>query len=179
MTSMIKTLLIIGLIIFGTNNSLACNCEGSGSVEESFNYADAVFHGKVINKSFVSFGESIRIEAADSIRQNLDENKLSDFDSEFIVKVEFEIKKCYKGNFFNDTIVIYTTRTSASCGYRGFEIGKEYIIYGSTKSYSFWTFIKDADEYAFEKKDTFWTNQCTRTDEYNYGEAKELEKYME
>ena len=179
MTTMMKTLLIIGLLIIGTNSSLACSCEEPGSVEESFKYSDAVFHGKVINKSFVTFAESIRTETADSIRQNLDENKLSLFDSEFIMKVDFEITKCYKGDIFNDTIVIYTTRTSASCGYRGFEIGKDYIIYGSTKSYAFWTFIKNADEYVFEKQNTFWTNQCTRTDEYNYAEAKELEKLME
>lgn len=176
---MIKTLLIIGLIIFGINTSLACSCEEPGSVEESFNYSDAVFHGKVINKSYVSFGESIQKVVADSIRHKLDENRLDLFDSEFIVKVEFEIIKCYKGNLVNDTIVIYTTRTSASCGYRGFEIGKDYIVYGSTESYAFWTFIKNDDKYKFEKQNTYWTNHCTRTDEYKYGEAKELEKLME
>lgn len=176
MKIMTKTLLIIGLIIFGINNSLACHCEEPGSVEESFNYSDAVFHGKVINKSYVSFGESIEKEAADSVRQKLDENKQRLFESKFIVMVEFEIINCFKGNFFYDTIVIYTTRTSASCGYGAFEIGKEYIVYGSTKSYAFWTFIKNADNFKFEKQNTYWTNHCTRTDEYNYGEAKELDK---
>lgn len=179
MTIMMKTLLIILLIILGTSNSLACSCEEPGSVEESFNYSDAVFLGKVINTSFVTFAESIKTEAADSIRKNLDENKLSLFDSEFIMKVEFEITKCYKGNIFNDTIIIYTTLTSASCGYRGFEIGKDYIVYSSTKSYAFWTFMKNADENAFEQQNTYWTNQCTRTAEYNYAEAKELENLME
>lgn len=179
MMIMIKALLIIGLIIFGTSNSLACSCEEPGSVEESFNYSDAVFHGKVVNTSFVTFAESIKTETADSIHKNLDENKLSLFDSEFILKVEFEITKCYKGNIFNDTIVIYTTRTSASCGYSGFEVGKDYIVYGSSKSYAFWTLIKNADDLAFEQQNTFWTNQCTRTDGYNYAEAKELEKLME
>ena len=174
-----KILLIIGLLIIGTKSSLACSCEEPGSIEESFNYSDAVFDGKVISKSFVTFAESIRIEAADSMRQNLDENKLNLFDSEFIMKVEFEITKCYKGNISNDTIVIYTTRTSASCGYPGFEIGHDYIVYGSTKSYAFWTFFKNTDDYVIEKQNTFWTNQCTRTEEYNYTEAKELEKLME
>lgn len=179
MKSMTKALLIIGLIIFGINNSLACSCEESGSLEESFHYSDAVFHGKVINKSYVSFAESLEKLAADSIRQELDENKLSLFDSEFIVKVELEIQKCFKGNLFNDTIVIYTTRTSASCGYGGFEIGKEYIVYGSSKSYAFWSFIKNADKLKIEKQNTYWTNHCTRTEAYNYREAKELEKLME
>lgn len=123
---MIKTLLIIGLLLIGTNNSLSCSCQGTGSVEEAFGYSNAVFHGKVIAKSFVTFSESIRKEAADSLRIDLDERKLNLFDSEFIVAVELEIITCYKGNLFNDTVVIYTTRTSASCGYRGFEVGKEY-----------------------------------------------------
>lgn len=179
MTIIIKTLLIIGLILFGISNSLACRCEDPGSVDESFNHSDAVFHGKVINKSYVSFGESIAKESADSIRQKLDENKQRLFDSDFIVKVDFEIINSFKGNFFHDTIVIYTTRTSASCGYGAFEIGKEYLVYGSIKSYAFVTFIKNADSFKFEKENTYWTNHCTRTDEYNYGEAKYLEKLRE
>lgn len=175
----IKTLLIIGLIIIWTSNSFACKCEDPESVQESFNYSDAVFHGKVINKSLVSFGQSIKSESADSIRHFLDDNKLSLFDSEFIIRVELEIKKCYKGNIFNDTIVIYTTRTSSSCGYLGFEIGKEYIVYGLRKSYAFRTFFKNAEGSDIEKQNTFWTNQCTRTDEYNYEEAKELETLLD
>lgn len=175
----IKTLLIIGFLILGTTSSLGCNCNEPSSVEEAFNYSDAVFHGKVIHKSFVTFAESMRAEAVDSIRQTLDENQLSLFDSEFIIKVEFEIIKCYKGNLFADTIVIYTTRTSASCGYSGFEIGKDYIVYGEARSYAFWTMIKNAHDFEYEKQNTFWTNHCTRTYEYNYLEATELEKLRE
>ena len=174
-----KIIAIIGLTLIGTNSSLACSCEEPGSVEEAYNSSDAVFHGKVVHTSFVTFAASIKTESADSIRKSLDQNKLTLFDSEFILKVEFEVIKWYKGNIINDTITIYTTRTSASCGYRGFEVGKDYIVYGSSKSYTFWTFIKNADENTFEQQNTFWTNQCTRTDEYNYAEAKELENLME
>jgi hypothetical protein len=179
MINKLKGLLIIVILLFRVGNSLACSCESVSSLEEAFNYSDAVFHGKVVNKSLVTYAESIRKEAADSIRKNLDENKLSLFDYEFILKVEFEIKTCFKGNIFNDTIVIYTTRTSASCGYTGFEVGKDYIVYGSLKSYAFWAFIKNSNAINFEKQNTFWTNHCTRTDVYTYEEAKRLEKIME
>lgn len=176
---MIKLLSIIGIILIGIKGSWACKCEEPESVEESFRFSDAVFHGKVVSLSFVSYSKTIETTFADSIRRKLDEKKLNLFDSDFILKVEFEITKCYKGNFIGDTITIYTTRTSASCGYQGFEIGKDYIVYGSKKSYAFWPFKLHITEHIIEQHNVFWTNQCTRTNPYNYVESIELEQLME
>jgi hypothetical protein len=168
---MIRIIFIIFILSVSTR-SLACNCNETGTVDESFKYSDAVFHGKVIQKTFVSFGQSIKKEAADSIRRTLDEGKLNLFDSDFIIKLEFEVKHHFKGTTIDDTIIIYTSRTSASCGYIGFEIGKEYIVYSSSKSHVFSTFLSPKNE--FEKENTYWTNHCTRTQEFNFGEYKEL-----
>jgi len=89
---------------------------------------------------------------------------------------KFEIIEKYKGTVLLDTLTIYTVPKAASCGYK-FEKGKTYIVYGSKKSDIGFMFLPDADIHKnLEKENTFWTNHCTRTTEYNKLEADKLRK---
>ena len=100
----------------------------------------------------------------------LEERKREIFNTETILKVELQVECVYKGEFSTDTLVIYTARSSAACGFR-FKEGENYIIYGMSQSYQSGFFM---DHEKAEAPDAFWTNHCTRTDEYNSQEAKEL-----
>ena len=172
-----RVILIIGILIFSASKTIACRCEDPGTVSEAYNYTETIIHGKVIQKSFVTFESSMNIEKADSLKIKLkgDDQKLELLDSEFIIEVKIEILKVYKGELVGDTIKLYTSRNSASCGFTRFEEGQDFIIYASSKSYAFWLFNSES---RLEKENTLWTNHCTRTTEHNASEAGELDLLM-
>ncbi len=160
--------------------AISCNCEDPGTVAEAYNYTETIIYGKVVKKEFVSFGYTMELEKSNYLSSLLknDKQKLGIFESNFIVKIELAVKKIYKGKIVNDRITIFTTRTGASCGFIRFEIGKDFIIYASSRSHAYWLFGTEIAVKSFEKRNTYWTNQCTRTEEYNSYEASELEKLM-
>ena len=172
-----KKLTIILSILLSTQIAFACSCEEPGSVEESYKYSDAVFYGKVLKLSYVTISESMNVEIVDSLRSTIatDERNEDLFNFEYLIKVEFELIKCYKGENLKDTVVIYTPRGSASCGFTRFTIGKEYIVYASSESYMYNTFINNRQSKKLEKENTYWTNHCTRTAEFDSFESNELE----
>lgn len=172
-----KTLLIVALIIIGVKSSLACSCEEPSLVKESFEYADLVVYGTVLNRSYITFRETMESNKGDSLNNVLTNHDNELLNSDLILKIEFEIKKMYKGKVTSDTITIYTGRSSASCGYSWFKEGEDYIIYGSAESYCYKLFT-DGENENLEKRGTFWTNHCSRTTEYNEQEAKELDKLI-
>lgn len=169
-----RALLVIGIIIFSVSKTIACSCEDPDTVTEAYNYTETIIRGKVIQKSFVPFESSMNQEKADSLRIKFedDDQKLGLFESEFLIEVQIELQKVYKGELIGDTITLYTTRTNASCGFTRFEKGQDYITYASSKSHAYFLFNTES---GLEKENTLWTNHCTRTTEYNAGEAKELE----
>ena len=172
---MIRTLLIIGILMIGLNYSLACSCEEPGSVKESFESSDLVVYGTVVNRRYITFRATMESNKGDSLNNVLTNHDNELLNSELILKIEFEVKKMYKGQLKSDTITIYTGRSSASCGFSWFKEGEDYIIYGSAESYCYGLFI---DGENLEKHGTFWTNHCSRTTEYNEQEAKELDKLI-
>jgi hypothetical protein len=101
-----RALLTIGIIILSMSKAIACSCEDPGTVSEACNYTETIFHGKVIQKSFVTFESSMNKEKADSLRIKLkdDDQKLGLFESEFLIEVQIEIHKVYKGELIGDTI---------------------------------------------------------------------------
>lgn len=172
-----RLLITIGILVFSISKTVACSCKEPGTIAEAYHYTETVIHGKVIQKSFVTFESSMSKEKADSLRIKLkgDDQKLGLLESEFIIEVQIEIQKVYKGELVGDTIVLYTSRNGASCGFTRFEVGQDYIIYASSKSHAFWLFNSES---SLEKENTLWTNHCTRTTEYNASEAKELDLVM-
>jgi len=176
-----KSIIIVLLVqLVSITNCISCKCSDPASVTEAFNYTKAIIYGRVVKKEFVSFQKTMKREKANSLRNLLknDKQKLEFFESDYIVKIELAVIKIYKGKIVNDRITIFTTRTDASCGFIGFEIGKEFIIYASSSSYAYRFFNSQIPKDGFEKRNTYWTNHCTRTKEYNANEAIELGKLM-
>lgn len=177
--NIMKTILIIALFIFSISKSIACGCKDPLSVEEAYKYTEAIIHGRVVKKTFVSFESTINPEKIDALRSSLQEDnqKLAMLESKFIIELQVEVLKVFKGNLVSDTITLYTSRNGASCGFTRFEEGQDFIIYASSKSHMFWIFDSKSKD-ALEKKNTLWTNHCTRTKKFSESEAAELELLM-
>lgn len=84
-----------------------------------------------------------------SIKDN--KQKLELLQAEFLIELQVEILKAYKGELKRDTITLYTSRTGASCGFTRFEEGLDFIIYASSKSHVFRFFNSEND---LEKENT-------------------------
>jgi hypothetical protein len=167
------------LSILMGSHSFACNCEGFESVHEAYHASDVVFSGEVVRMTFVATSESMNPNVLDSLRRTgeSESRERELLDAEFLIKVELKINRCFKGNSLQDTVTIYTTRTGASCGYRSFMVGSNYIVYATRTSYLFDMLFRIPAEIS-SREGTYWTNQCMRTQEYTYAETVELEKCM-
>lgn len=154
----------------------ACKCGGPGTVKSSFEGSHVVVSGQVLSKEVVSFSQTIRPDSVSAIRERLKDDKqnLQFFEMSYIFKIDLEIVEKYKGTDLRDTVTIYTAMHRASCGYK-FELGRSYIIYASNGSHLSFMFKDKVDlSKGSQKENTYWTNHCTRTTEYNSVEADEL-----
>ncbi|UVI27270.1 hypothetical protein [Paenibacillus spongiae] len=86
----------------------ACSCAQPPSIEDQLNRKTAIFTGKVL---------SLTKPAQREIQSSADP-----------VEAQFEVKTVWKGEVGSQTAV-YTALSSVSCGYEGFEVNKEYIVY--------------------------------------------------
>lgn len=167
-------LLFIGLFI--SNTSFACSCDELPSIEVAFSKTPVVFTGKVIAIDYVSIWTSINPSKKDEVEKNFLELFFykKNIDIPIITKVEIEVLKTYKGEALKDTVTIFTARAGASCGFTWFNVGKKFIIYASPQSY-YLSFIAP-NSTGLERKNTYWTHQCTRTKNYYEKEVAALDK---
>tara|TARA_R110002072_G_C7649294_1_gene508564 strand:- start:37 stop:564 length:528 start_codon:yes stop_codon:yes gene_type:complete len=164
---------IFALLLFGliSQKATACSCVGESTVEGGYKSADIVVTGEIISIETKWLPDSTRIKEmvelgfpADSL-----DKRLSGY---YIKKVLVKVDNVYKGNSITDTLTIYTGMGGGDCGFRFIEKQK-YVIYGDTNSY-FGDFFKD--QKFPDRQNIYWTNICTRTQEHNRMEIKELEK---
>ena len=115
---------------------------------------------------------------ATQIEKELNNNQMMDFsESNFIIEVTVKVIQQYKGNLSEDITTIYTTRTGASCGYLYFEVGKKFVIYASSYSFTYDFFVPNGpNNLNLRKEGTYWTNHCTRTGLSHERELSELDK---
>ncbi|MCQ6563801.1 hypothetical protein [Paenibacillus mendelii] len=109
------TTVILGfLLVFGMWVAVvpvtvhACSCAQVPNIEDQLNRKTAIFTGKVVSLTKPVQGE---------IQSSADP-----------VEAQFEVKTVWKGEVGSQTAV-YTALSSVSCGYEGFEVNKEYIVY--------------------------------------------------
>lgn len=107
-------LLLASVYVFKPAEVLACSCAEPPSVEESLKYKTAIFTGKVI-----------RLE-----QPNPEED--GSISSAAPVKVTLEVAEVWKGELGKETD-IYTAMDGASCGYGGFELDQEFIVFAYGK----------------------------------------------
>lgn len=168
-----RVLTILGILIFGLTSKtvLACSCIGESTVEGAYKSSDIVVSGQVISTTdeYLPDSASIKEMVALGIPADKLDKRLNGF---YLKKVLIKVETVFKGQTTSDTLTIYTGLGGGDCGYK-FKAGEKYVIYGNTKSY-FADFSKNQD---FPNgQNVYWTNICTRTQEHNRTEIKELEK---
>lgn len=99
---------IIVLLSYSPVKSYACSCAEPGPVKEELERSSAVFSGKVV-----------KIE-------DMNENKFTQSSADPLA-ILFEVKETWKG-IGQTEVVVYTERSSASCGYE-FTLNEEYLVY--------------------------------------------------
>jgi hypothetical protein len=161
--------LLLATVLLGHFGQIyACKCNPP-SKDAGFKSSDLVIYGKVIRTELISFANTIDDSKIGEFKERLkgDKNKLQLLESDWILKVEIIVEKTVKGKVPQDTVIIYTARRSASCGYR-FTKGLSYHVFAERQSYlNVFFFNPTFSGKDFGRENTFWTNQCTPTSEYH------------
>jgi hypothetical protein len=150
-----------------TLNSIACSCEGEGTVSGSVKYSDVVFSGQVISRNLTTNYDSLGVVVTG------DTSKMYFNWREFpTAVVKLKVDKMFKGRLVSDTITILTPPNGATCGYY-FQVGQKYIVYATMFDE---LLITDKLKRRTYDNKTFWTHQCTRTQNWNATEENEIIK---
>ena len=162
----IKKLFFSFLIAVASKSfTLACDCKPMPSIEKSFEQANLVVHARILSKEFISYSETLLPNWSDSlVKWAKDKGQLLDLSTiaPNVIRVKVLVLKSYKNQTHLDTLTIFTPRSSASCGFNEFEVAKEYLIFNGVDLFKSLEFKNYKNENV-QLKNTFWTNQCTRT----------------
>ncbi|HEX8546198.1 MAG TPA: hypothetical protein VF691_04505 [Cytophagaceae bacterium] len=162
-----NVLLSIILTLVGTINTMACSCEGEGTVAGSVKYSDVVFSGQVISRTLTNNYDSLGIVVTgDTSKMHF---KWQEYQT---AVVRIKVDKIYKGQLISDTIIILTPPNGAACGYY-FQVGQKYIVYATVFDEMLGT--NGLKRRTFDSK-TYWTQQCTRTQNWNTSEENKIIK---
>ena len=160
-------LLTLGFLLI-SSGIYACSCIGRHTVKEEIRNSDAVLLGTVISKDLVRLVDSNAIKM-----HALEDSPTKGLYETVVAKYQLVLTSKYKGKTSTDTVEIYTGLGNGDCGVR-FEIGKNYIIYGSNSTYL--GQLNNDTPYP-KGKNIFWTNTCSRTTLENQKEIQEIEKH--
>jgi hypothetical protein len=162
----IKQLFFSFLIAVASQSfALACDCKPASSIEKSFEQANLVVKARVLSKEFISYSETLLPNWSDSLAKwAKDKGQLLDLSTiaPNVIRVKVLVLKSYKNQTHLDTLTIFTPRSSVSCGFNEFEVAKEYLIFNGLDLFKSSEFKNYKNENV-QLKNSFWTNQCTRT----------------
>jgi hypothetical protein len=163
---MIKQIFFTLLLVVASQSfALACDCKPVSSIEKSFEQANLVVKARVLSKEFISYSETLLPNWSDSlVKWAKDKGQLLDLSTiaPNVIRVKVLVLKSYKNQTHLDTLIIFTPRSSASCGFNEFEVAKEYLIFNGVDLFKSSEFKNYKNENV-QLKNSFWTNQCTRT----------------
>ena len=158
--------------------SHACSCLDPGTVEEAYQNTSNIIRATVLTKNLITLEGTMDRKKALEIRMHYKDKQsiLEQLDSILILQIHLRVNRIYKGQVRQDTVIVYTTSTSASCGYTEFETGREYLIYASSKSFIYEVLFNLKLNERLERNNTFWTHRCTLTKPYDRVEENMLIK---
>ncbi len=157
-----------------------CLCDLTNEpVAHSFDLSDIIIQGKIIDLDTVQISEIITKESILKIEQdslNRAECAKNVMRNTKVVRAKIGIKEIFKGQSELNEIYIITPLKEQFCSYSGFNIGENYIIYGTKNEtadlYFLWTI--DLDYFQLKPNYSIWTNKCKRTKLTEESELKEL-----
>ena len=163
---MIKQIFFTLLLVVASKSfTLACDCKPASCIEKSFEQANLVVHARVLSKEYISYSETLLPNWSDSLAKWAKEKgQLLDLSTiaPNVIRVKVLVLKSYKNQTHLDTLTIFTPRSSASCGFNEFEEAKDYVIFNGLDLFKSSEFKNYKNENV-QLKNSFWTNQCTRT----------------
>lgn len=170
-----KYLISILSILILQGQSLACSCNYPTEVPKAYETSHTIVYGEIVELQIVKVSESMDRDSLEKfIINDLTKFQSKTLNADFLIKVKIRKKEILKGSTEQDIITFYTTRTGASCGFTRFEIGKEYLVYASPKSYFFSNFYTPQKNRKLEKKNTYWVTNCSITSEFNQDHLTKL-----
>lgn len=164
-----KSLLIIVLLIFASKNANACTCHEFESQQELIEATDYVVQGTVVSKSQLTYFDTTKVDPSDTIAllfANEDGLKIR---SEKVIEIKVKVKSVFKGQITSDTITIYTSPNSISCGDLRFKENNEYIILGYDRNYP---------EVIPNQQNAFWTSLCSGNSLSSEMRTQQLNEYF-
>lgn len=168
-----QILTILGFLVIGlmSENVFACSCVGKSTVKVAYKSSDIVVSGQVVSMTEEFLPDSAKIKEMNSL--GISTEKLHKWQYGYNVKkVLIKVDNILKGQLISDTLTIFTGLGGGDCGFE-FKLGQKYIIYGFNKNY-FNVYFKNQD--VINGQNVYWTNICTRTQEYNRNEFEKLVK---
>ena len=171
------SLLILGYFF------ISCTCENFNTTKQEYDGNEFVVTGTVLEKNIFyhlkdTTGASKRFYSDSTLIK--DNWNLKNFLQGYYLKQMFmdysvKIIKKFKGRKTRDTVIIRTGMGDGDCGYH-FEIGKSYLIFGTT---NFWYLGKGKTNPDKIRKDIFLTSQCQYNQELQYASStiEEIKKY--
>jgi hypothetical protein len=161
-----KTIFLIILFQLWTTALLCCSCDGESTVKEGIEGSNLVASATVISQTITTNLQQLAIIQGDTTDFTY---KLLKYPSRV---VKLKITTLYKGQVSSDTIIIITPPNGASCGVH-FEVGKQYIIYGTTQDE-----VNQSEKNARKSANNtiYWTHSCSRTSPWCKDEEAEIIK---
>ena len=145
----------------------------------SFENSDVVVQGTVSKIDTLDISEILTAESIIDINKdslNRSECAKKVLKSKKVLRTKISVDKNFKGLSPHQEIYIITPLQDISCGYREFNLGESYIIYGTKNItadiYFLWTF--DKDFFKLKQEYSIWTNACKRTKLADEGEIQQL-----
>ncbi|NAY93450.1 hypothetical protein GTQ34_16180 [Muricauda sp. JGD-17] len=160
------------LLVLSASKSFACTCRGY-DLERELRFTTAILHARVLKIDFVSKGEIFTEQELQYLENKFESQPkmLNVFQRKSVTKVEIEIIDSYKGDMDRTRLTIYTSMHGPSCGYFGFEVGKEFIVFLHPERLSK-RFFGDYNNGI--NRNRLWTNRCTRTMIFDKTKAGEI-----
>lgn len=155
---------------------MACSCAEIPSIEDAYFMTQVIFSGTVIQIENVSLWETVTSDKRMQVRKEYQQRhpNAAFFDNAIIQKVSIKRTKVYKGENINDTLIIFTPRSGAACGFTWFKVGEDFTIYASIYNNYLYNYTSFTNLKALQLPNSYWTNQCTRTFVYREQEAETL-----
>ena len=158
------------LLVIAVQVSFACNCDRDGTIQTNVESAAVVLKVQIVELAITANLDSIDI----TIEGDTTKSTFKPWN--FPVRVYKAIViKSYKGQMATDTVSIITGINGAACGVTLKE-NETYLLYGTFKDYM--NRFSNVRRYSV-KKESIWTNNCTRTWKFTETEEKEVIKEIE
>ena len=160
------------ILALSIGKSFACTCRTT-ELKKELRRTSSILHVKVLKIVYVSKGDILTDEEHKYLEDKFESEpqNLNALERKSVTKVEIEIIDSYKGDIYASRLTIYTSMHGPSCGYFGFEEGKEFIVFLNPERLSKRLF---GDYNNGINPNRLWTNRCSRTSVFNDTKSREI-----